>query len=110
MFELEDILNETEEEYAVPEETVSPDALGDQTLEEIFAAEAPMKKPLRNNGRLLRALLIGGGVLAVLLIAAALWINANFVIAGGFHDRDAQTLDLREKKISLKKKVILMNQ
>ena len=61
-----------------------------------------MKKPLRNNGRLLRALLIGGGVLAVLLIAAALWVNANFVIAGGFHDRDAQTLDLREKKISLK--------
>ena len=49
MFELEDILNETEEEYAVQEVTASPDALGDQTLEEIFAAEAPMKKPLRNS-------------------------------------------------------------
>lgn len=49
-----------------------------------------------------RILTVIVGVLVVILSAMALLSNANFVLAGGVYPRDVQTLDLREKNISLK--------
>ena len=73
----------------------------DAAFRDLFAEEAPAPAREKRARRVHPLVWVGAG-LAVLLIAAALWVNATFVIAGGFHRRDAESLDLREKSISLK--------
>lgn len=87
------------EEEAVPVETV-PAAEPAAVEEPIAVEEAPPaeKKPLPK--KLVYALAAGAAVLLA-LAAALLWLSANYVMAGGLHDRDAAALDLRDREITL---------
>lgn len=79
-----------------------PETQEDEEFRKLFAEEEPATAQKEKPVRRIHPLVWVGAALVVILAAAALWVNANFVIAGGFHNRDAQTLDLREKRISLK--------
>lgn len=86
--------------------TGEPETDPEEREEEVFEDEYEdwdwEDEPRKKGKKGLKILIGAAAVLVVVLVAAALWINANFVIAGGLYPRDAQALDLREKKISLK--------
>jgi len=97
MFDTDDIRKELDWES---EEDLTPEA--EETEENVYEYEEE-KPRSRKKGKKGGKILVGAiAALVVILAAAALWINANYVVAGGLHDRDAQTLDLREKSISVK--------
>lgn len=103
MFDIDNILKELETkdtETAESPENILPTVPEDDSYTKSDYSKEPVYPCKKHRKVLLPAII--GGVLVVLLVVSALWVNSHFVVAGGLHPRDSQALDLREKNISMK--------